>query len=157
MRHERACVEDAHACAIAARMPGKLSTALVLTPRDAIGAACNITIIESRRRWKRSTAAITADSKHDAHAKPRKKEVIKTDPAVQALAQKKRQRTSETGGPPAPPEKKPRVKPHADAVDASKHLWEKLRSEKAEQEKLAQQKSRDRNALQGPPGRGFQG
>ena len=34
---------------------------------------------------------------------------------------------------------------------------EKLRSEKAEQEKLAQQKSRDRNALQGPPGRGFQG
>ena len=32
---------------------------------------------------------------------------------------------------------------------------EKLRSEKAEQEKLAQQKSRDRNALQGPPGRGY--
>ena len=71
-----------------------------------------------------------------AAEKPRKakKEVIKTDPAVQAIAQKKRLRASEkaAAAAEAPPEKRPRSKPHAEAVDTSKHLWEKLRSEKTE-------------------------
>ena len=60
--------------------------------------------------------------------------MIKTDPAVQALAQKKRQRVAEkkVAVEDAPAEKKPRNKPHAEAVDASKHMWEKLRSEKTD-------------------------
>tara|TARA_B110001452_G_scaffold264773_1_gene268320 strand:+ start:187 stop:783 length:597 start_codon:yes stop_codon:yes gene_type:complete len=82
---------------------------------------------------KRATAAgDSADASKKPH-KPRK-EVIKTDPAVQALAQKKRQRVAEKKAAveDAPAEKKPRNKPHSEAVDASKHMWEKLRSEKTD-------------------------
>lgn len=85
---------------------------------------------------KEKRAPAAPDDSAGASKKPRKprKEVIKTDPAVQALAQKKRQRVAEKKAAveDAPPDKKPRSKPHAEAVDASKHMWEKLRSEKTD-------------------------
>lgn len=71
----------------------------------------------------------------------KRKEVIKTDPAVQALAQKKKRQRSEgektTAEAPAAKQAAPRNKPHAEAVDASKHMWEKLRSERTPPEERA--------------------
>ena len=71
----------------------------------------------------------------------KRKEVIKTDPAVQALAQKKKRQRAEgektTAEAPAAKQAAPRNKPHAEAVDASKHMWEKLRSERTPPEERA--------------------
>ena len=87
------------------------------------------------------------DAAPDAKAKPKqqkKKEVIKTDPAVQAIAQRKKRERAEGESASASAAKwsKPeggasqqaRSKPHAEAVDASKHMWERLRSEKTSAE-----------------------
>ena len=91
------------------------------------------------------------DAAPDAKAKPKqqkKKEVIKTDPAVQVIAQrKKRERadsesaaaeqpaaTAKWSKPDGGASQQARSKPHAEAVDASKHKWERLRSEKTSPE-----------------------
>ena len=92
------------------------------------------------------------DDAPDAKAKPKqqkKKEVIKTDPAVQAIAQRKKRERADSESAAAeqpaaaavkwskPAEggaRKTAVKPHAEAVDASKHKWERLRSEKTSPE-----------------------
>ena len=87
------------------------------------------------------------DAAPGAKAKPKqqkKKEVIKTDPAVQAIAQRKKRERAEGeptsasvakwSKPEGGASQQARSKPHADAVDASKHMWERLRSEKTSAE-----------------------
>ena len=91
------------------------------------------------------------DAAPDAKAKPKqqkKKEVIKTDPAVQAIAQRKKRERADSESaaaeqpaaaakwskPDGGASQQARSKPHAEAVDASKHKWERLRSEKTSPE-----------------------
>lgn len=98
--------------------------------------AANNTLFGSKEKRVPTAAGDSAEkaTKVPKKVSSHKKEVIKTDPAVQALAQKKRQRVAEKkAAVEEVPEKKPRTaKPHAEAVDASKHMWEKLRSEKTD-------------------------